>query len=179
MNTFYEENLAGNSKEAIDILGRKWKYDCMSCAIAKGELELPGGLIFEDKYITIGADVEIPLNGFIIIATKRHINSISELTDDERYDLIDYIAEVIKALKDLNIIEKVTIVQEERANHLHVWIFPCHKEYEEKMGKGVGSIKDICKHIKDNVTDEEIQKCLETVTKLKEYFMEVKDGRNK
>ena len=118
-------------------------------------------------------------NGFIIIATKRHINSISELTDDERYDLIDYIAEVIKALKDLNIIEKVTIVQEERANHLHVWIFPCHKEYEEKLGKGVGSIKDICKHIKDNVTDEEIQKCLETVTKLKEYFMEVKDGRNK
>ena len=82
----------------------------MSCAIAKGELELPGGLIFEDKYITIGADVEIPLNGFIIIATKRHINSISEFTDDERYDLTDYIAEVIKALKDLNIIEKVTIV---------------------------------------------------------------------
>ena len=51
--------------------------------------------------------------------------------------------------------------------------------YEEKFGKGVGSIKDICKHIKDNVTDEEIQKCLETVTKLKEYFMKVKDGRNK
>lgn len=171
MNTFNEENLAGNTKEAVDILGRKWKYNCMSCAIAKGELELPGGLIFEDEYITIGADTEIPLNGFIIIATKRHVNSISELSKNERYDLIDYIAKMIKALKELNIIEEVTIVQEERANHLHVWIFPCHKEYEKKFGKGVGSIKDICKYIKDNATNDDIQKCLETVAKLKEYLL--------
>lgn len=172
MNNFNEDMLTGNTKEAIDILGRKWKYECMSCDIAKGKLELPGGLIYEDKYITVGADTEIPLNGFIIIATKRHVNSIADLNTIERHELIDYIAKVIKALKELNIVQEVTVVQEERAKHLHVWIFPCHKEYKKIFGKGIGAIKDICKYAKRNASDEDIQQCLNTVQKLKEYFKE-------
>ena len=117
MNNFNEDMLTGKTKEAIDILGRKWKYECMSCAIAKGELELPGGLIYEDEYITVGADTEIPLNGFIIIAPKRHVNSIADLNTIERHELIDYIARIIEALRELNIVHEVTIVQEERSKH--------------------------------------------------------------
>ena len=173
MNNFNEDMLTGKTKEAIDILGRKWKYESMSCAIAKGELELPGGLIYEDEYITVGADTEIPLNGFIIIATKRHVNSIADLNTIERHELIDYIARIIEALKELNIVHEVTIVQEERSKHLHVWIFPCHKKYKEMFGKGVGAIKDICKYAKSNASNEDIQQCLNTVQKLKEYFKEV------
>jgi hypothetical protein len=31
--------------ETVDILGRHWTYDCMGCAIANGEMEVPGGVI--------------------------------------------------------------------------------------------------------------------------------------
>lgn len=172
MSNFNEKNLSGNSKFAVDILGRTWKYDCMSCAIAKGELELPGGLIYENDYITVGADTEIPLNGFVIVATKRHVNSIADLTEKESHELIYYIAKVIKALKELNIVQEVTVVQEERSKHLHVWIFPCHEEYKKMFGSGVGSIKSICKYVKDNANKENVQECLSTVQKLKEYFKE-------
>ena len=113
------------------------------------------------------------MNGFIIIATKRHVNSIADLNIIERHELIDYIARIIEALKELNIVHEVTIVQEERSKHLHVWIFPCHKKYKEMFGKGVGAIKDICKYAKSNASDEDIQQCLNTVQKLKEYFKEV------
>lgn len=173
MDNFNEDMLAANTKEAIDILGRKWQYKCMSCAIANGELELPGGLIYEDEYITVGADTEIPLNGFIIIAVKRHVNSIADLTVTERHELIDYISKIIQALKELNIINEVTIVQEERSKHLHVWIFPCYEKYKKMFGKGVGAIKNICEYVKSNASDEEVQQCLNTVQKLKEYFKEV------
>ena len=173
MSNFNEDRLTGNMKEAVDILGRRWKYECMSCAIAKGELELPGGLIYEDEYITIGADTEVALNGFIIIATKKHVNSIAHLTITERHVLIDYIAKTIKALKELNITHDVTIVQEERSKHLHVWIFPNNEKYTEVFGKGVGAIKNICEYVKNNASGEDIQQCLNTVQKLKEYFVDV------
>lgn len=173
MDNFNEDMLAANTKEAIDILGRKWQYKCMSCAIANGELELPGGLIYEDEYITVGADTEIPLNGFIIIAVKRHVNSIADLTVTERHELIDYISKIIQELKELNIINEVTIVQEERSKHLHVWIFPCYKKYKKMFGKGVGAIKNICEYVKLNSTSENVKQCLNTVQKLKEYFKEI------
>ena len=41
------------------------------------------------------------------------------------------------------------------------------------FGKGVGAIKDICKYAKSNASNEDIQQCLNTVQKLKEYFKEV------
>ena len=41
------------------------------------------------------------------------------------------------------------------------------------FGKGVGAIKDTCEYVKSNASDEEVQQCLNTVQKLKEYFKEV------
>lgn len=157
-------------KEITDYLGNNWKYDCMSCSIANGNLKLPGGLVFENNYLTIGADPEIPLNGFMVIATKRHINSISETTSQERYELIDYISRTIKALKDLEIVKEVLIVQEERSKHLHFWIFPCYEKYTSLFGRGIVGVNAIIKYVKENVNKEEIQECLKTVEKLKEYF---------
>ena len=40
-----DNNLIGNSKVAIDFLGNEWHYDCMGCAIARGDIKIPGGTI--------------------------------------------------------------------------------------------------------------------------------------
>ena len=96
-------NFAGNSRSAIDFLGNKWNYDCMGCAISRGDIKIPGGIIYEGKHTLLGADPEIPISRFLIVNTKRHVNSFSELN------------------------------KEERSKHLHIWIFPTHSWMIEKF----------------------------------------------
>ena len=79
-----------------DILGNEIKSECVGCAIVRGEVELPGGIIYDGESIILAADPEIG-------------NTIA-------------IAE--RAIKDLKIAETVTLVQEECSKHFHIWIFP-------------------------------------------------------
>ena len=66
---------------AIDITGRAVDFKCMSCDIAEHKLIPPGGMIYEDALCTLAGDVEVPIKGFIILAPKRHVISITELTN--------------------------------------------------------------------------------------------------
>ncbi|MFR8104389.1 MAG: HIT family protein [Clostridia bacterium] len=165
-----ENQLTGNSKSAIDFLGKEWKYDCMGCAIAKHALIPPGGLIYEDKNFTLQQDPEIPIKGFLIINIKRHVHSITELSEEERNALGQLLTTAVNALKNLNITNEVTIIQEERSKHYHVWIFPTHSWMEEKIGKGVFHLKEMCEYAKKNASDEEKMEIVETVEKLKKEF---------
>ena len=124
-----DNNFAGNSKSAIDFLGNKWNYNCMGCAISKGDIKIPWGIIYEGTYTILGADPEIPIPGFLIVNVKKHINSFSELDKEARIEIANVIAYAEKALKELK------IVQEERSKHLHIWIFPNYKWMKEKFGK--------------------------------------------
>lgn len=165
-----DNNFAGNAKEAIDFLGNEWKYECMGCSIAKGEIEIPGGIIYEGKYAILGADPEIPIPGFLIVNIKRHINSFSELTKEERNEVGNVIAYAERALKELGTIKEVTLVQEERSKHLHIWIFPTYDWMTEKFGKGISYFRDISAYAQKNVNDKEIEEVLEVIEKVKQYF---------
>jgi len=107
-----------------DILGNEIKSECVGCAIVRGEVKLPGGIIYDGKSIILAADPEIPIPGFLIISSKRHIQSFAELTVDERAEIGNTIAIAERAIKDLKIAETVTLVQEECSKHFHIWIFP-------------------------------------------------------
>ena len=167
-----DENFAGNANTSIDFLGNKWSYECMGCAVAKKEIELPGGIIYEGKHTILGADPEIPIPGFLIISMKRHVNSFSQLSKEERYEIIDVLTHSEKALKDLNITKEITVVQEERAKHLHIWIFPNYDWMTEKFGKGIKYLRDISAYAQDNVNDGIIDEVLKVVEKVKRYFKE-------
>ena len=86
-----DENFAGNSKTAIDFLGNKWNYECMGCAISNKQITIPGGIIYEGKHTLLSSDPEIPIPGFLILTMKRHINSFSQLSKEERYEVADVI----------------------------------------------------------------------------------------
>lgn len=165
-----DNNFAGNAKEAIDFLGNEWKYECMGCSIAKGEIKIPGGAIYEGKYTILGADPEIPIPGFLIVNVKRHINSFSELTKEERIEVGNVIAHAEKALKELENIKEITLVQEERSKHLHIWVFPTYQWMTEKFGKGISYFRDISAYAQKNVNDKEIEEVLEVIEKVKQYF---------
>ena len=165
-----DANFIGNARECVDFLGNKWECDCVGCAIINREIEVPGGIIYDGKNCVLAADPEIPLPGFLIITAKRHINSFSELGKSERDEIGDIIACAEKALKDLGITEQVTLVQEERSIHLHVWIFPNYPWMNEKFGRGIKYLRDISEYYQQNRSGEDIKKTLEIVDKIRGYF---------
>lgn len=159
-----DNNFSGNSKTAVDFLGKRWNYDCMGCAISKGEIKIPGGIIYEGKYTILGADSEIPIPGFLIVNIKKHVNSFSELNKEERNEIGDVIEYAEKALKELN------IVQEERSKHMHIWIFPNYTWMNEKFGKGITYLRDISEYAQKNANEEVIKEVLNVIEKVREYF---------
>ena len=167
-----DNNFAGNSKYGIDFLGNEWKYECMGCAISSGKIKIPGGIVYEGKYTILGADPEIPIPGFLIVTVKRHINSFSQLTKEERIEIGNVIAYAEKALKELDIIKEITLVQEERSKHLHIWIFPIYKWMTEKFGEGVKYLRDISEYAQKNVSVDNVEEILDVIEKVRKYFKE-------
>lgn len=165
-----DENLIDNVKKAIDFLGNTYEYKCMGCSIEKGEIVPPGGIIYEDEYFILAQDPEIPIDGFIIINTKRHINSFAEMNEKERINFIELLHKSVKAIKELNIADNVTIVQEERSKHLHVWIFPHHEWMNVRFGKGISYLRDICAYAKENATEEDKVYVLNDVDRIRKYL---------
>lgn len=156
--------------ERKDILGNEIKSECVGCAIVKGEIQLPGGVIYDGKSIILASDPEIPIPGFLIITSKRHIQSFSELSSEERAEIGDTIVLAERALKYLKIAETVTLVQEERSKHFHIWIFPNQEWMQEKFGYGLQYYREINSYARENKTDEDVRKVISVAEEIKEYM---------
>ena len=151
-----------------DVINKK----CTGCSVVNGELIPVGGIIYETRNFVLAQDAEVPLKGFLIIQSKKHINSIKSFDKEELDDLSELIYKTRIALEELDICEEVTIVQEERSKHFHIWIFPYYDWMKEKFGKGIKFLRDINEYVINNTTDKEKKEVLDTVEKLKKYFKE-------
>ncbi len=153
----------------INILGEECKFDCLGCDIANHKLIPPGGYVYEDDFINISADPEIPIVGFMVLGIKKHVKSINELTRNERIKIIDILNLTIEKMKKANICEEVLLIQEEKANHFHIWIVPMHSWMDEYK-KNVRNINDIINHSKE-IFDEKTKKdLLNAIELLKKEF---------
>ncbi len=164
------ENFAGYAKSATDFLGNELRFDCMGCAIVKGDIKVPGDIIYKGNAVVLVADPVVPVPGFYVINTKRHIRSLSELDNTERQELVNLAAHAEKAIKSLGDNE-ITLVQEERSSHFHLWIFPNYDWMTEKYGKGITYLRDIFTYAKENATDETKQEVLAAIEKVRAYFI--------
>ena len=70
-----------------DFLGKTWEFDDMGIAISNGTLIPPGGILYDGKYLVINQDPAVPIPGFMIITLKRHTNSFSLLTKEEKIEI--------------------------------------------------------------------------------------------
>lgn len=168
-----DENLIGNSRYMIDFLGNEYYYECAGCDISNKIITPPGGIIYEDDSFIVGSDPDIPLEGFLVVTAKRHINSITDLKKEEQYKLMDIVNKSISVLKKLNVTKKVIVLQEERSKHFHMWIFPNNDWMVKKFGQGASYIRDICDYMKENASDEYIEQVLETIKKIKENYHKI------
>lgn len=161
-------------REIIDIKGIKKKIGCLGCAMQKGEVEGRGGSIAQTKHFDAHQDYEIPIPGFMILASKRHLQSVDEFTDEEREDFIDFLCKLRKTMRRACGIQIVYLIQEEdTSHHFHVWMFPMQEWLVEKFGRKIQSVRPIMEHARENLkTPENLKKVDETIEKMKIYFQE-------
>ena len=150
----------------IDISGKEIEFECMGCDIANHKLIPPGGYIYDDGFINISADPEIPIVGFMVLGISKHIKSINELTRDERIRIMDVLNETIEKIKKIKISDEVLLIQEEKANHFHIWIVPMH-DWMKECGKNVRNLKEIIQMAKERFDENEKEKLLNAIENLK------------
>ena len=127
-----------------DFLGNEWDIDCMGCAINNQSMLVPGSLIKQTQYFCVHQDPLIPLEGFLVIASLRHIRSILEMQDPEYDELSNLIRTSHSAIKEATKIEYLTMVQEENSIHFHLWFFPWTEAVVERYGQpSLSKIREI------------------------------------
>jgi diadenosine tetraphosphate (Ap4A) HIT family hydrolase len=138
-----------------DFLGHEWNIDCMGCAIADQSMSVLGGFIYKSQHFCIHQDPLIPLPGFLVIASLRHIRSISEMDDAEYQEFASLVRVAHQAIKQVTQIEHLTIVQEESSIHFHLWFFPWMEEVIQKYGPpSLTKIREIMAEYKKQAIDE-------------------------
>jgi diadenosine tetraphosphate (Ap4A) HIT family hydrolase len=154
-----------------DILGKEWNCKCIGCSIGTGEITPPGELIISTEKFILHQDPEIPIKGFLIIASKKHIKSISELTLEESKELFDLVYRARMALKIIKDIKEVSIIQEERSGHFHLWLLPRYEWIDEKFENSLSTVREILFYAKDKYkTEENIADILATVEIIRDYM---------
>lgn len=146
--------------------------DCMGCLKAKSNanLEINPGEILKTKHFDISQDFELPINGFIVIGSIRHIESINDMTEEEKQELLSLIDIVIANLKKLNVCSQYNVIWEEKDNnHFHVWLMPRHKYLVNVIGKNiVKNIGELFDYARNNLrTEENIKEIYRTIENLR------------
>jgi diadenosine tetraphosphate (Ap4A) HIT family hydrolase len=157
-----------------DFLGKEWDIACMGCAISDNSMSPPGGFIQKTQYFCAHQDPLIPLPGFLVIASLRHIRSLADMQTSEYEDFSELLRVTHHAIKKATGIENLTIVQEESSRHFHLWFFPWTQPVIEKYGEpSLAKIREIMADHKNQTIGEVEWRELEgSIEKIMQYSHE-------
>ncbi|MCL2194449.1 MAG: HIT family hydrolase [Oscillospiraceae bacterium] len=148
-----------------DVLNREYEVDCIGCALVDGSVTPIGGIIKETENFILHQDPEVPLKGFLVIATKQHVRSIAQLSKSQALEFFALCYDARKALKSLDNTIECTLIQEERSGHFHAWLFPRQRWMDGLFDNSLSSIRPIMKYAEANLKTEEnireIETCVE------------------
>ena len=151
-----------------DYTNKEVKYKgCPGCAFAKHEFELPCGIAYENERFTLAQDWELPIDGFMIVSPKRHIEKLSELSRDERIEMFDIVDRTIKILRENDVCENFDVIFEERADrHLYVWIMPRHEWMMEICEDIIDNVKVVCDYAKENFRNDKVYERISEISEM-------------
>ncbi len=121
----------------IDYTGKEWHFsnNCQSCAFKNNEFSIPCGVAYEDDVCTVNQDWENPINGFMVLMVKRHVEFFEDLTVDERNHIFDVVNKVISVMRKNDVAHYYNVIFEEKPGvHFHVWLLP--RDGWKEMGGG-------------------------------------------
>jgi len=73
--------------ESID--GTKKNVKCIGCALKQGIIKDFGEIVAESKNFDVSQDYEIPIKGFMILASRKHLKGIEDLSKKQRQEFIE------------------------------------------------------------------------------------------
>ncbi len=149
--------------------GKVVETPCLSCSITSGDVEPDGGVIYETKYFHAHQDVAYPIEGLVILASKRHIKCFDELTEEEKIDYINTLTKIRSAQrKTLNIDTVYYFYNEDTTHHFHTWMVPRYM-WMERFGSSVQSLRPSLLEARNNMnTEEQKKRVLEAINLLRE-----------
>lgn len=134
--------------------GETVEVECLSCALVNGVIEPEGGVVVETEHFHAHQDVAYPIPGLIILASKRHLKSLDELTEAERLDYITILSKIRKAQREVLSIESVYyFYNEDTTHHFHTWMVPRY-EWMYEFGRSVESVRPVLLHARNKMNDE-------------------------
>lgn len=148
--------------------GNTIEVECLSCAIVNDLVQPDGGVIVETEFFHAHQDVAYPIEGFVIVASKRHIKSFDEFTAAERADYMDIITKIRRAQRDILGIEYVYyFYNEDTTHHFHTWMLPRY-DWMDNFGRSIDSVRPVLMHARNEMNSEEhVQKVLDVIEKLR------------
>lgn len=158
-------------KTIINFKGENKEIDCIGCAIEKGEI-INDYLVFQTKYFAVEQDFEIPIPGFLIIRTRKHIKSIEEFNSGEKNEFTNVLIKTRKALRKVLDVDTVYLHQEEDTNHhFHLWVLPRYK-WMEKFGKDIKSVRPVMEFARENFkTPKKLEEVGKSINNLKSFLL--------
>jgi diadenosine tetraphosphate (Ap4A) HIT family hydrolase len=122
---------------------------CLSCAIVGGAEPVEGGNIAETIHFHAHQDVAYPVPGLVIVASKRHMKCLDELTVSEAQDLSSLLLRVRRAQRGALGIEHVYyFYNEDTSHHFHVWMVPRYT-WMKQFGKSIQSVRPSLLHARE------------------------------
>jgi diadenosine tetraphosphate (Ap4A) HIT family hydrolase len=102
--------------------------DCVVCQKHRGEIEIPGGAIYEDallfaSHALIPAGNETAYLGQLLIETKRHADGIEDLTQDEAAAVGALARRLSRSLKTVTQADHIYLFRlGHHVQHFHLWL---------------------------------------------------------
>lgn len=160
-------------RNVMDIKDRTKKIVCLGCAIQKGKVKTIGGIIATSRYFTAHQDYEIPIPGFIILDSKRHLLSVDNFTEAEQQDFIKFLCRLRRGMRKVLKVSTVYLIQEEKDfEHFHLWIFPRYPWMEKRFGRKIQSVQPTMEYARENLkTASNLKKIDNATQKLKQFFV--------
>ena len=154
--------------------GKKLETNCIGCALVNGQAGTIGGLLYDGFHHQVRTDYEVPIRGFYVIGSKRHLAHRVDFTPREKTEFNHIKKTLAQGMCDILGIDKEKIhelVDESKINspinpsHFHMALLP-----EEPWMKGK-SIDEILIYAKENLkTEANLNKLKEDADLIKIYL---------
>ncbi len=141
----------------------------LGMAIANHNIKnLPGEYIFDNGFINLTADPEIPIKGLVILGTNKPYSSISEFTNEQKMQIYDISNKLINILHQIGFNNIIQFQDEGSNGQFHIWFLPRH-DWTYQFGN---NLDDMAKYSKEilNISNEYKNSLLKCISIIKSKF---------
>ncbi len=114
------------------------EQECLTCRIERGEIEVPGGLVYRDDDWAVDHCIGPAGVGAMVVRARRHVESLWDLSDREARSIGLVIRGVSGAIVAALRAERVyvSLWVDRKPYHVHWVLWPRYKGMMERYGGG-------------------------------------------